>query len=129
VLAPAAFPRNRFFRLFEDPTLRNVRRRAKLVRGIIRQLAGHAGPAAEIVGEQVLEDRVLLRFQLPNVNYQRTTSLEPLEAALVQFAVQKAKNEPCDGQLRQLLERTLARLEINLDLIAQASTKTPSVVE
>jgi hypothetical protein len=116
VLAPRTFPRNRFFRMFEDPVIRRVQRRAKRVRGIIRQLVGHGHPAGEIVGEHVLEDRVLLRYQLPHLNYERTTSLAPLEAALIQYAIKRARREIVDAEPQRQVERALSRLEPPLDL-------------
>lgn len=116
VLAPRTFPRNRFFGLFEQPDVRRIQRRAKRVRGIIRQLVGYDQPAGEVVGEQVLEDRVLLRYQLPHLNYERTTTLSPLEAALLQFALKRARSEALDPDSNQLIERALSRLRPTLHL-------------
>jgi hypothetical protein len=116
VLAPRTFPRNRFFGLFEDPTNRRIQRRAKRVRGIIRQLIGHGQPAAEVTGELVLDDRVLLRYHVPELNYERTTSLTPLEAALVQYALGRAINRSPEGEPTERVERALKRLEPPLEL-------------
>ncbi|KYF93391.1 hypothetical protein BE20_09455 [Sorangium cellulosum] len=43
VLAPSTFSRNRFYSLYADPEARRVRRRAALLRSIVRQLVGGAG--------------------------------------------------------------------------------------
>ena len=48
VLVPSAFSRNRFFKLFEDPERKRLRRRAARVRGIIRQLVEPERGRAEI---------------------------------------------------------------------------------
>ena len=110
VLAPGTYSRNRFFQLFEAPNLRRARRRAKRVRGIVRQLLGQGLTRAEIVGEQVLEDRVLLRFQVPRLNYQRTTSLEPLEAALIRYVLHKNLGSHIREGDRELVETALSKL-------------------
>ncbi len=110
VLAPGTYSRNRFFQLFEVPQLKRARRRAKRVRGIIRQLLGQGREPAEIVGERVLEDRVLLRFQIRDLNYQRTTSLSPLEAALIHYSLNKQQGAPVSEEDRKLVENALVRL-------------------
>lgn len=114
VLVPGAYSRNRFFQMFEAPQLKRARRRAKRVRGIIRQLLGSGREPAEIIGEQILADRVLLRFQVANLNYQRTTSLSPLEAALIHYALNKQDGTPVREGDRQLVERALVSLSKNL---------------
>lgn len=110
VLAPNTYSRNRFFHLYESPVHQRVRKRARRVRGIIRQLLGHGREPAEVVGQQVLEDRVLLRFQVRHLNYLRTTSLSLLEGALVQYALHKAQGHPLDPAAAELVENTLTRL-------------------
>lgn len=91
VLVPQTYARNRFFKLFDDPDYARLRKRAKTVRGLIRELLGTGARKAEIVGTQILEDQVLLRVQISGLNYERTTSLSHLEAALVSFAVNRAR--------------------------------------
>lgn len=110
VLAPNTYARNRFYKLFERPELARVRRRAARVRGIIRQLTGQGKVQAQIVGEQVLDDRVLLRYSVDNLNYARTTSLTLLEAALVHYALHKSSGQPLPAAERRLVEAALARL-------------------
>ncbi len=64
VLVPQTYARNRFFKLFDDPDYARLRKRAKAVRGLIRELLGTGTRKAEIVGTQVLDDQVLLRIQI-----------------------------------------------------------------
>lgn len=107
VLAPHTFSRNRFFHLFEHPALKKTRKRAKRTRGLIRQLLGRGRERAEIVAKHVLEDRVLLRFEVPSLRYQRTTSLLPLEASLIHYALHQARGD-------ELAEEDRTRVEVAL---------------
>lgn len=104
VLVPQTYARNRFFKLFDDPDYARLRKRAKAVRGLIRELLGTGTRKAEIVGTQVLDDQVLLRIQISGLNYERTTSLSHLEAALLSFAVNRARgiSVPAEDEARVL---------------------------
>lgn len=110
VLAPNSYARNRFFHLFEQPALKRTRKRAKRTRGLIRQLLGQGRQRAEIVAEHVLEDRVLLRFEIDALRYQRTTSLTPLEASLVHYALHRARGDELSDEDRQRVEFALGGL-------------------
>jgi hypothetical protein len=111
ILAPRTFPRNRFHSLFEDQALRKVRRRAARVRGILRQLLGTGKDQALIVGEQVAADgRVLLRYRVPALSFERTTALSALEAATLHYALSRVGQSELHGDERQKLEEVLGRL-------------------
>jgi hypothetical protein len=103
VLAPQTFSRNRFFALFQDPSLRRIRRRAARVRGILNQLLGIGRNKAELIGEQVLEDgQVLIRFRVEGLAYERTAALSALESAALRYALHRAGAgtlEPADREL------------------------------
>jgi hypothetical protein len=116
VLAPNTFARNQFFQLFEQPSLKRARKRAKRTRGLIRQLLGRGRERAEIVAEHVLDDRVLLRFEVPTLKYQRTTSLPLLEAALVHYALHQARGDDLLDDDRQRVELALRDLGKGFDL-------------
>jgi hypothetical protein len=108
VLAPAAFSRNRFFHLFEQPELGRVRRRATRVRGILRQLAA----GAEVTGEIELSDgRRMLRFRVPSLGLSRTAALSPLEAATLRFALARSKHQEPESNDRAMVEAALERLD------------------
>lgn len=108
VLAPAAFSRNRFFHLFEQPELGRVRRRATRVRGILRQLSN----GAEVTGEIELADgRRMLRFRVPALGLSRTAALSRLEAATLRFALARAERRTPDASDRALVEDALKRLD------------------
>lgn len=95
VLAPATFSRNRFFSLYADPEARRVRRRAALLRGIVRQLvggAGRAGLAPAACGG------ALLTYDVPSLGLKRTAALDALELAVVRFAVARGARPPPEDQ-------------------------------
>jgi hypothetical protein len=115
VVAPQIYARNRFFELFEQAPLRKLRRRAKLVRGMIRQLVGITGRQGQIVGEQVQTDgRVLIRYIIPELNFSRTTALSSLEATLVRYVVARARHQSPDPADRARIEQSLGGLAAGL---------------
>jgi hypothetical protein len=115
VLAPRLYARNRHFDLFRNPSAQNVRRRASLLRGVVRQLVGNDGKRGRIVGEQVLwDDRVLLRYELPELNFVRSVSLSPLEAGLVRYALSRARVLPPDQESQRRIEHALSEMANHL---------------
>lgn len=127
VLAPSAFSRNRFYDLFQSPAAQRARKRAKRLRGIIRQLLGHGREPADIVGELVLDDgRVLLRYTVRNLAYQRTTSLSPLEASVLRYALHRAGAAPLKDEDKHRVEAALARLAPDIDPNAERPSFLPS---
>jgi hypothetical protein len=96
VLAPATYSRNRFFSLYTDPEVRRVRRRASLIRSIVRHIA-HISSAVQVETltiEPVVGGRVALTYVVPSIGLRRTSILDPLELSLVRFAVARAPKEP-----------------------------------
>ncbi|KYF69947.1 hypothetical protein [Sorangium cellulosum] len=84
VLAPSTFSRNRFYSLYADPETRRVRRRAALLRSIVRQLvagADRAGLAPAASGG------ALLTYDVPSLGLKRTAALDALELAVLRIAV------------------------------------------
>ena len=93
VLAPATYSRNRFFDLYADPEARRTRRRASLLRSIVRHVAAiDQARHGEIVGaEPAPGGSVLLTYVVPAMGLRRTTTLEPIEMALVRYAIARAR--------------------------------------
>ncbi|WP_437780063.1 hypothetical protein [Sorangium sp. So ce1097] len=88
VLAPSTFSRNRFYALYTDPATRRVRRRAALLRSIVRQLvagADRAGLAPAASGG------ALLTYDVPSLGLKRTAALDALELAVLRIAVARGK--------------------------------------
>lgn len=119
ILAPRTWPRNRYFSLFEDATLRRVRRRAARIRGIVRQLALPGPDGAEITGEQVLGDgRLLIRYRVKRLALNRTAAMSPLEAATMRYALHRAERAALRVEDREMVEKALERLGTGLTLRA-----------
>jgi hypothetical protein len=115
VLAPRLYSRNRFFELFRDDKVARIRARAATLRGIIRQLVGREGRRARIVGEQVLlDDQVLLRYEMPELDFVRTVALTPLEAALVRYALFRSGVMGPDPEATHRIEAALAQMADHL---------------
>lgn len=125
VLVPQTYARNRFFRLFDDPEYAQLRKRAKSVRGLIRELLGAGARQAEVVGTQVLDDQVLMRIQIAGLNYERTTSLSYLEAALVNFAVNRARGLPVSPEDERLVLGGLRQLGNDVQQVLTSSISAP----
>jgi hypothetical protein len=112
VLAPQTFSRNRFFALFQDPSLRRIRRRAARVRGILNQLLGVGRNKAELIGEQILDDgQVLIRFRVPDLAYERTAALSALEAAALRYALHRAGAGALEAEDRDRVLAALKKLD------------------
>lgn len=115
MLAPRLYARNRFFDLYREAPAQLIRRRAAMLRGVIRQLVGHEHRRGRIVGEQVLwDDRVLLRYELPELNFIRAVSLSPLEAGLVRYALSRARVLPPDPESQRRIEQALSEMAAHL---------------
>lgn len=117
VLSPATYSRNRFFEMYKDPEVRRIRRRATHVRGVVRQVTG--GRAARGgLGEGVrvapaAGGRMELTYEVPALGLHRTVVLDPLEMALVRFAIARAAGVgalAADDPDRARVEAALARL-------------------
>jgi hypothetical protein len=120
VLAPQTFSRNRFFALYQDPSLRRIHRRAARVRGILYQLLGLGRPKAELTGEQVLADgQVLIRFRVGELSYERTAALSALEAAALRYALNRAGAGPLEPEERELVTTALRKLGRDVDVSVQ----------
>lgn len=94
VLAPATFSRNRFFDMYADPAVRRVRRRAAHVRSIVRHLllteAREDGATLPFTLRSTASGRIELAYFVPSLGLRRTTTLDPVEVALVRFALARA---------------------------------------
>lgn len=116
VLAPATWSRNRFFDLYKDPALRRVHRRAAALRAMVRHLGRPS--AAEPVERVALAPRAdgggELAYEVPAIGLRRTATLDPLELALLRFALAQPEGSASPLALaagdRRRIEAVLARL-------------------
>jgi len=121
ILAPDTYARNRFFELFQSPATQRVRRRAKRVRSMVRELTepwpalGTLGespaPRATFVSEEIRENgMVVVRYRMADLEYLRTTTLEPLEAAALRYALARAGRGSASDEDKRRVEAALGRL-------------------
>ena len=86
------------------------------------RVRGRGREQAEIVGRQELEDgSVLMRFRVDNLGFQRTTSLNPLEMSIVNFALHRAGKQELPREDRERVEGALMRLAPHTSLTAPES--------
>jgi hypothetical protein len=130
VLAPTTFARNRFFALYTEPWARRTRSRAAQLRTIVRHLAALT-PKPELHELLPLEDGgAVVRYGVPDLHFERTAILEPLELAVVRFALSRrprtvatTSDGPCERsglpidateEDRRRVEQALAKLSQRL---------------
>ena len=107
-LAPATWSRNRFFDLYKDPGLQNVRRRAGLLRGVVRHLA-HA--TVEGLVEKQDGERWVLAYRVPDLGLSRTVVLSGFENAVLRVTLARAKGEPPADPWKTIVDRALTQLD------------------
>jgi hypothetical protein len=127
VLAPTTFARNRFFALYTEPWAKKTRSRAAQLRTVVRQLAALT-PKPELRELVPLDNGGgIVRYGLPDLHFERTATLEPLELAVVRFALARrpgALPEGADSAMRltdedrKRVERALAKLSQKIGLPA-----------
>ena len=87
VLAPTTFARNRFFLLYTEPWARRARSRAAQLRTIVRHFAAVTPKSVLREVVPVAEGGVVVRYAVPDLHFERTARLEPLELSVVRFAL------------------------------------------
>lgn len=111
VLAPSTYSRNRFFGLYEVPSMKRVLRRAGLVRSLVRQLARpDAVRSIHSVG-----DRIGVEVVVPSLGFRRKTSLSTMEHDLVVYLLSRLELDgSTEGRgvatAKERVETALARL-------------------
>ena len=126
VLAPFTFARNRFFALFTDPSARRTRSRAAQLRTIVRHFSAQQQLRAEVRDLAPREEGgVVLRYGVNQLALQRTAMLEPLEIAVIRFALSRRPRASSDeihdamkltDEDRRLVEGALSKLGRRLGL-------------
>jgi hypothetical protein len=123
VLAPGSYSRNRFFAFFEERALRHARKRAKQLRGIVKELTEpwpHAGARAPLPGPDFIEEReegdgVVLNYHVSQLNYRRSAVLTKLEAATVHYALAQSGHRELEDGDRVQVEKALLALKQDRD--------------
>lgn len=124
VLAPATYSRNKYFALFQNREAHRIRRRAQLIRSILKELTEpwpapapqeprslRPAPEATIVDEYPTPDGVQLIYRVEEFDYTRSATLTHLEAAALRYALSRAGRREVDAEDRRRVENALARLD------------------
>lgn len=118
VLAPATFSRNKFFEMFEDDALAHARRRAQIVRSVIKELTEpwpHPGEIPShpkpIIEEEVERDGELhLTYRVEEFDYRRSAVFDKIETAAFRYALHRAGKGEIRVEDRTLVESCLAKM-------------------
>lgn len=119
VLAPGTFSRNKHFHLFEQAALKRARRRARELRGIVRDLtepwqnpgARSSLPGPDQVEEREVEGAIHLEYRVDALDFRRRTVLTKLEAAAVHYALAKSGRGVLSEDDRRQVETALLELD------------------
>ena len=120
VLSPTAYPRNRFFSLFNIAPLRKARWRAAQLRGLVNALARPKAPVVDY-SIQPHETGKVLSYRVPSVNLRVRAFLQAHEAAVVELAVAKIRGEDPPPESVATVNRWLERLAPSNDIPPQDS--------
>jgi len=122
VLAPTTFARNRFFVLYTEQWARRTRSRAAQLRTIVRHLAALTPKSVVREVVPVAEGGAVVRYAVPDLRFERTARLEPLELSVVRFALARRPAPEIDPAMsvtdedRRSVEAALAKLGQKLGL-------------
>lgn len=118
VMAPASFSRNKFFEMFQQAAQKEARRRAQLVRSILKDLTepwphpgsipGHSEPL--IVEELEVDGLFSLTYSVKEFDYTRQVLLTPLEAAALHYALERSGKGHASPAEKSLVEEQLSKL-------------------
>lgn len=85
-LEPARASRNRHFTFFASPTARTARRRALVLRGVVRELCGAFGPA-RVLSCDSQGEIISIRYALPRIAGVRTVNLSHVDLSVLRVAL------------------------------------------
>ncbi len=107
VLLPSALPRNQFFKLYEAPAWRALRRRASELRSVVKQL--HAAQQLGLRGEVIeeVEGFTHISYTISSLCLRRKVRLSSLERALVSVALATARGWPAEERSGALVREAL----------------------
>lgn len=85
VLVPSTYSRNRWFALYQDPKMRAIRGRARMIRSLVRQLAraGSIGRATRTAAGLELE------IEVPALSLRRRATLSAAEEAVFAYCLSR----------------------------------------
>lgn len=118
VIAPGTFSRNKFFEMFQEHEMQRARRRAQMVRSLIKDLTDpwpHPGefpshPKPEIEHEEERDGHLHLRYRVDEFDFRRSAILTSVEAAALRYALHRAGKRPLREDDRALVEACLSKM-------------------
>lgn len=118
VLAPDTYSRNKYFQLFQEDALWHARRRAQVIRSIVRDLTEpwpHPGAHSSTSGPDFYEERdqgdhVMIDYRISDLDYRRSAVLTALETATLHFALAKAGKGEASREDTRAVEAALQQL-------------------
>lgn len=120
ILAPDTFSRNKFFRFYEDRSMWVARRRAQLVRSLMKELTEpEPGPGqvparspAVIEKDTTLAGELHLQLSVADMGYRRHVRLSRIEAAALRYGLHRAGRMPLNEPDRVVVEAVLRQLAL-----------------
>lgn len=118
VLAPGTFSRNKNFELFESTEGKYYRRRAQMVRSLLKELTEpwplspnlktHSAPLVE--SKRLESGEVLLSYSVVELNYHRQARLSALEWASLNYTLHRISGALLEDKDKALVDTALAKL-------------------
>ena len=118
-VVPSLYSRNKMFSFFCDPAVPRARRRAGVIRGVVRQLASAQDGAPEIaIDRDPCSGRTILRYRIQQMNFARRLELTETEAACLTYLLARAGCPLLgDGRReRHVIDAALRRLTAGIGL-------------
>jgi hypothetical protein len=134
ILAPDTFSRNKFFRFYEERKMWVARRRAQLVRSLIKELTEPwpatgqlpARSPAIIEKDTTLAGELHLQFSVPDMGYRRHVRLSRIEAAALRYGLHRAGRMPLNEPDRTAVEAVLRQLAPSISPLPENRAVPPT---
>lgn len=118
VVAPGTYSRNKFFSLFEDAVLAHARRRAQMVRSLLKELTEpweHRGKVPSRSRPDLTEEReqdgmIHLSYAVRDLEYRRSARLTHMEYAALCYALCRAGQGEVTEAQKLVVENALLGL-------------------
>lgn len=123
-VVPGIYSRNRMFAMYGDPDVKRAKRRAGVLRGVVRQLAGSHGEPDQVALLHHGEVRVL-KYRIARVHLDRRLELSEIEAACLVYLAGRAgvRGMHPTPEDRAHIDAALRRLAGDLRLSAVEATE------
>lgn len=121
-LAPATWSRNRFFDLYKAPKMQDIRRRAGLLRSLVRHL--HRGDVEGLREQEDTDGEAagswVISYRVPELGLSRRVSLSRFEQAVLRVTLARARGQTPEDPWKSLVDRALSQLDTDRAVAARA---------